>query len=215
MLISISGKSECPQVKISDQELDFAEVCLNEKKSLVLNLTNHSQEKNIDVSFNKIPYVYVFPEQFKIKPQQIKSFTISFKPQKMGKYKKNLLVQFVDRGYEVPICIRGNCNKIGQALQKSETQRKSMNFMSPNFGGNFTDRKLFTPTSSANFSQNSMRSSGYDDFLITRFNKHRYNDFLKSQREFRDLKKFPQIKPTPTPTTKDEDDNNPPIDYEF
>jgi len=70
----------------------------------------------VDINFEKIPFLQVIPEKTIIKNQQIKSFTASFCPQKMGRYQKKLSIKFIDSSFSVPIIIKGNCTRLGKCF---------------------------------------------------------------------------------------------------
>lgn len=102
-----------------------------------------------------------------------------------------------------------------------ENFRKTLDFQS---GKNFlSNNNLLTPTSTREFSDKvqTINHTIYDEHILTNYNKQRYNQYIVSQRTLKEKKvaneryKAAATNAGTASATNDEEDNSPPVDFEF
>lgn len=61
MIVKITGKPTYPTLKISSHELNFGTCKLNQKRDLYVEILNMNSDKQIEIKFDKLPYIHISP----------------------------------------------------------------------------------------------------------------------------------------------------------
>ncbi len=63
MVVNIQGNAVVPSLKISSHELYFGTCKLNEKRDIIIEITNTHASNTVELNFEKLAFIYVKPER--------------------------------------------------------------------------------------------------------------------------------------------------------
>jgi len=68
-LVYIQGKAILPQLKLSQHEFNFGTCKLNEKRDIILQISNTHPSLPVDIEFQKQAYIQCKPEHEVLQPR--------------------------------------------------------------------------------------------------------------------------------------------------
>ena len=181
----MTGKSVCPKILISNHVLEFETCTIGKSKELSFTIINLHEELPINISFEKIPHFEITPHNKKLKTFEKYLFKINFQPFHLGKYCETLNIYLEDKSFNIPIDIIAYCennkHKRNKSLDNfSLNNNKNFNFLTKN---EFFNKETLVGGNVNN--NNTFKSEKYDEFLLSSYNKKKFNEYLKSQRVIR------------------------------
>ena len=196
-VLLMTAKSICPRLKFSSSFLDFGECSANERKDIKVFVENKHTDKEIYLACPNLSTFFAKPERLTLKAGEQKEILVTFKPKNLGRFDKQL--EFMLNTYfDLSLRVMGQSLTIGQKTKKIRGPAATAQ--------NFFEKPEYVPEnrtlyqfkrapklekmmySTANESslpdlyQKSNISEKLDAYQIQKYNKKKYDDFLKQSR---------------------------------
>lgn len=111
--IQMMARAQYPEIKINRQTFDFGECFCNERRDMVLQIRNKSEDLPLDFNFTKVAQFRATPARGKLLPGAEHTINISFEPKNLGNFGQEMQLEILKGTYKTPIKLSGTSNKIG------------------------------------------------------------------------------------------------------
>jgi hypothetical protein len=112
--IKVSGEALLPALRVSPDHLQFGECPVNQRKDIVLRLTNSSQKMTLNYSIPRVPHMEINPMAGYLQPLQNQNVIVSFTPKALGKNNQDLVIKYCNDLYSHTMRIYANAPIIGE-----------------------------------------------------------------------------------------------------
>lgn len=104
MALRLTGRAVVPALKVSPDTLDFGECAVNQRRDIVLRLTNSALPQmnppaTLDFSIPRVPHMEINPMKGRLAPQQNQNVIISFTPKALGRHNQDLVIKYCNELY--------------------------------------------------------------------------------------------------------------------
>lgn len=106
------SRSFCPQIKFRESLVNFGECPINDRRDFYLNVYNNHKNLPLLLSCPNNSHFTTSPTSVKLQPGEVKTVTVTFRPQNLGKFKVYLDF-LVNKYFQVPIQFWGESLTIG------------------------------------------------------------------------------------------------------
>lgn len=131
MRLSYSGKIECeelgltlhlqlaaeailPALRVSPDMLQFGQCQVNQRRDIVLRITNLADSMPLDFEIPTVPHMAVKPAKGRLSPQQNMNVIVSYMPKSLGRLKQDLQIKYCGGMYRYSIAAMGEAPTIGE-----------------------------------------------------------------------------------------------------
>lgn len=213
-LLMMTAACICPRISIGEESnFNFGLCPVNQKKEIELGISNLHNNLDLEIYMPNISIFYVKPSKVHLKAGEKKIVVLTFEPKNLGNFSK--LCEFmINNSYPVSITFLGQASiisakekrisgplpinfnktedkKFRQTVGELEAEKDKKNrAITSNGHSKPNDRltKMVETTQDAELPMiynHSHATEKLDDYQIAKFNKTKYNDYLKDMRDER------------------------------
>ncbi|EAR97253.2 flagellar associated protein (macronuclear) [Tetrahymena thermophila SB210] len=118
IVVSLTVKGTYPLLKLSKQILKFGECNANDHRESLLDLENRHSKLPIDVVVERTPCFNIDPMQISLIPNQRSTVKVSFTPNNVGQFSKDIIFSLLNGLYQIPLKVTGQSQKFDQKKKK-------------------------------------------------------------------------------------------------
>lgn len=105
--LQLQARAVLPSLQVSSTGFHFPACPVNDRRDMVMNMTNLNDELPIDYCFEKVSQFNISPNRGYLLPNQAIVLNVTFIPHNLGVFDANMLLKLVHKAYTVPIKLYG------------------------------------------------------------------------------------------------------------
>ena len=112
--VALTGKALLPALKVSPDMLQFGHCHANERRDIVMRITNRSEVMPLDFEIPRVPHMGISPSKGYLAPKQNISVVVSYMPKALGKFNEDLTIKYCNNLYTHTMRCYGDAPAIGE-----------------------------------------------------------------------------------------------------
>eukprot|EP00929_Paragymnodinium_shiwhaense_P088700 TRINITY_DN49010_c0_g1_i1.p1 TRINITY_DN49010_c0_g1~~TRINITY_DN49010_c0_g1_i1.p1 ORF type:complete len:2929 (-),score=783.00 TRINITY_DN49010_c0_g1_i1:108-8894(-) len=112
--LALAGKALLPALRVSPDHLQFGQCPVNQRRDVVLRLTNSSETMALDFNIPRTPHMEIHPMHGRLTPLQNQNVVVSFTPKALGKFNQDLVIKYCNNLYTYTLRCYGEAPIIGE-----------------------------------------------------------------------------------------------------
>lgn len=179
--LQLQARAVLPSLRVSSTGFHFPPCPVNDRRDMVMNITNLNDELPIDYVFHKVSQFAICPESGYLLPSQAITLTVTFNPHNLGVFDASMLLKLVQQAYSVPIKLYGK--GVGQPVKDPKPRGPAAT------AKDFTSEPKYLQDSVRSMPELEVSRTDYalqvDQALLAQQTKRQPVDFLKESRRIR------------------------------
>mmetsp|Transcript_20679 Transcript_20679/g.39293 ORF Transcript_20679/g.39293 Transcript_20679/m.39293 type:complete len:2902 (+) Transcript_20679:155-8860(+) len=112
--LRLAGKALRPALRVSPDLLQFGECPVNQRRDIVLRLSNMQENLPLDFNIPRVPHMDIRPMKGRLAPLQNQNIVVAFMPKTLGKFDQMLVIKCCKDLYSHSVRCYGEAPIIGE-----------------------------------------------------------------------------------------------------
>jgi hypothetical protein len=112
--LRLLGKALRPALKVVPDLLQFGECPVNQRRDIVMRLTNSQEAMTLDFEIPRVPHMDIRPMKGKLAPLQNQNIVVTYMPKALGKLDEIMKINYCKNLYSHSLRVYGHAPMIGE-----------------------------------------------------------------------------------------------------